>query len=60
MKSAIVALTILAALGAGATARADEVQDAVTALLEKGASALVRVEFDLQRIDGRGGQECRL
>ena len=42
------------------TARADEVQGAVTQLLEQDAGSVVLVEFDLQRIDGRGGREVSL
>jgi len=59
MRFAIVFLIALAAIGAG-TARADEVKDAVTKLLATGGETQVLVEFDLQRIDGRGGQEVKL
>jgi len=55
----------LAVLGVGLLvglplAGADEVQDAVTKLLGEDSGSLVLVEFDLERIDGRGGREVQL
>ena len=62
MRLATKSLLVLAAtaLLALPVANADEVQDAIAKLLKDDAGSLVIVEFDLQRIDGRGGQDVKL